>query len=82
MDFHICDQSFSGKRCRTRFNSWQIERLEKIFITTTHYPDAKQIESLSNETGIPVSKMQVSKTEIQFNSTLIYHYFYKFNFLF
>lgn len=68
MDFDICDQqSFSGKRCRTRFNSWQIEKLEKIFITTTHYPDAKQIESLSNETGIPSSKMQVSKTEMKLN---------------
>lgn len=52
-----CTEMLS-KRCRTRFNSWQLERLEQVFLKT-HYPDAQQMEGLSNETEIPTQKMQV-----------------------
>ncbi len=52
-----CSESPS-KRCRTRFNSWQVERLEQVFLKT-HYPDAQQMEGLSIETEISTQKMQV-----------------------
>ncbi|CAG2101702.1 unnamed protein product [Medioppia subpectinata] len=46
------------KRCRTRFNLWQIQRLEQVF-HETHYPDAQQMHGLAQETSIPTPKMQI-----------------------
>ncbi|CAG2167649.1 unnamed protein product [Oppiella nova] len=52
-----CKES-ATKRCRTRFNLWQIRKLEKVF-HETHYPDTQQMEVLASETSISMSKMQI-----------------------
>ena len=64
------------KRRRTRFSSWQIQRLEQVFLKT-HYPDTKQIEVLALETNIPSPKMQVWFTNfVQLFSWLTDHHFW------
>ena len=52
------DDSHSGKRARTTFNSDQVKQMEKIF-AVTHYPDVQMRENLCRKTGLPESRIQV-----------------------
>ena len=54
-----------GRRSRTNFNSWQLDELERAFISC-HYPDIFMREALAMRLVLRESRVAVSKT-IPFN---------------
>ena len=50
-----------GRRSRTNFNSWQLDELERAFISC-HYPDIFMREALAMRLVLRESRVAVSKT--------------------
>jgi homeobox protein aristaless-related len=53
------DESTQFRRCRTSFETEQLELLEKAF-EETHYPDLKTREELSERAGLSEARIQVN----------------------
>lgn len=49
----------NGRRSRTNFNSWQLDELERAFISC-HYPDVFMREALAMRLGLRESRVAVS----------------------
>ncbi|XP_059223060.1 homeobox protein unc-4-like [Stomoxys calcitrans] len=56
-DDNQCNKS-KRQRCRTNFNSWQLEELEKVFLCS-HYPDVGLQETLAFRLGLKQSRIAV-----------------------
>jgi hypothetical protein len=52
------DESTQFRRCRTSFETEQLELLEQAF-EKTHYPDLRTREELSERTGLSEARIQV-----------------------
>jgi Homeodomain len=53
------DDSTQFRRCRTSFETEQLELLEEAF-TRTHYPDLRTREELSERSGLSEARIQVT----------------------
>ena len=52
-------RSQKGRRSRTNFNSWQLDELERAFMSC-HYPDVFMREALAMRLGLRESRVAVS----------------------
>ena len=57
----------NGRRSRTNFNSWQLDELERAFISC-HYPDVFMREALAMRLGLRESRVAVSIFKNELNS--------------
>jgi len=52
-------ESSKRRRCRTNFNSWQLEELERAFLGS-HYPDIFMREALAMRLDLKEGRIAVS----------------------
>ena len=66
------DEEAKRRRSRTNFSQWQLEELERAFLSC-HYPDVFMREGLAIRLDLKESRVAVSKTQLT-SLLIIFHY--------